>query len=371
MKPIRVLQIVTSMRMGGIESFLMSHYRCIDRTQVQFDFLKHRDSHDLFDDEILSLGGHIYSVPRINPLRQCRYDREVRRFFQIHNTYKIVHSHLNTFSAFPLKIAKEAGVPVCISHAHTVMKGLDFRTPFRLYTKAVLPRYYTDAFACSEAAGEWMFRGRPYQLWPNPIDTRLFTPNAGVRKELREQMHLQNAYVIGMVANFRPVKNHPFILRVFAALCKEEPNAVLLLVGDGSTKAAVQKLAKDLQIADKVIFTGVCTDTERLLQVMDVFVLPSVSEGFSISVLEAESVGLPCVVSSGVPRDVKLFSEMQTTFLDISDVEPWVRQILALKNYTKKSWAHEIQKTPYDVQNSAEKLMNFYLARSQGVEYTA
>lgn len=368
MKPIRVLQVVTSMNMGGIENFLMSYYRHMDRTQVQFDFLKHRDTHDLFDDEILSMGGKIYAVPRINPLRQYHYAHEVRRFFQTHNTYKIIHSHLNTFSAYPLRFAKEAGIPVRIAHAHAVTTKLDFRTPFRLYTKAVLPRYYTDAFACSKAGGAWLFRGKPYQLWPNAIDTNVFTQNTAVREQVRAQMHLQNAYVIGMVANFSPIKNHSFILRVFAALCQTEPNAVLLLVGDGVKKADVQRQAMELRIADKVIFTGVRTDTDRLLQAMDVFVLPSISEGFSISALEAESVGLPCVLSAGIPRDVKLFPEMQTVFLDISSIEPWVQELLALKNYPKKDWAQEIRKTPYDIENSAKQLAAFYLNRSKSVE---
>ncbi|OUQ79826.1 hypothetical protein B5E43_05330 [Flavonifractor sp. An100] len=129
-----------------------------------------------------------------------------------------------------------------------------------------------------------------------------------------------------------------------------------------------QKLATDLQIADKVIFTGIRKDTARLLQAMDVFVLPSISEGFSVSALEAESVGLPCVLSKGVPTDVKLFPQMQTIFLPVENVDEWVRQLRQLKGCGKTCWADEIRQTMYDVNNGAKQLMEYYMEKSRSLE---
>lgn len=367
-QPIRILQVVTNLNMGGIENFLVSHYRRMDHEQVQFDFLKHRDTHDYFDDEVKGMGAHIYSVPRLNPLLQPRYDRALRNFLQTHD-YKIVHSHLNLYSCFPLKIAKEVGVPVRIAHAHATTKlKFNLRAPVQLYAKWALPHYYTDAFACSQAGGEWMFGGRPFAIWPNAIDTNRFSYNEAVRQEVREKLGVRDAFVIGMVANFSPIKNHPFILRVFSKLCKTEPNARLLLVGDGTKKNEIERLAAQLQITDQVIFTGVRKDTERLLQAMDVFVLPSFTEGFAISVLEAESVGLPCLVSDGVPRDIKLFPEMQTEFLSIENMDAWVSRLLECRDCGKRSWADEIRRTPYDLDNSARQLMHFYLEKYRSLE---
>ena len=366
MAPIRVLQIVTSMNMGGIENYLMTNYRKIDRTRVQFDFLKHRDSHDLFDDEILDLGGKIYSVPPINPLRQHTYDRAVADFFRAHkDTYSIVHSHINTFSAYPLRLAAQEGIPVRIAHAHATTKKLDLKTPFRLYTKRILPRYITDAFACSEAAGNWLFADFPFSVLPNPIDATAFVPQADIRRKMRQALGISNRYVVGMVASFSAIKNHKFMVDVFAKVHTAMPNAVLLLVGDGPLREQVAAQVQSYGLEDAVVFAGVRKDIAHILQCMDVFVMPSISEGFAISALEAEATGLPCVLSTGVPPDVKLFPEMQTVFLPLEAQTQWVQTILSVATAPKIAWAEKIAQTDFDASKSAARLMRFYEEKMQ------
>jgi hypothetical protein len=104
MAPIRVLQVFTTMGRGGAESMIMNYYRHIDRSKVQFDFIVHRNQPAAFDDEIKALGGSIYYLPEINPLFPKQYYQELRNFFKTHDLYYIVHSHINTFSTFTLKI---------------------------------------------------------------------------------------------------------------------------------------------------------------------------------------------------------------------------------------------------------------------------
>ena len=102
---IRVLQVVTSMNRGGLETMIMNYYRKIDKTRVQFDFLEHRDFKSDYTDEILSMGGNIYKVPRQNPLSSS-YKKALKDFFEEHKEYKIVHSHIDCMSADPLAAAK-------------------------------------------------------------------------------------------------------------------------------------------------------------------------------------------------------------------------------------------------------------------------
>ena len=103
---IKVLQVFTMMDRGGSESMIMNYYRNIDREKIQFDFLVHRKEKCDFDDEIKNLGGKIYKLSPINPIFPGKYYEELRLFFSTHNEYSIIHSHLNTFSCFPLKIAR-------------------------------------------------------------------------------------------------------------------------------------------------------------------------------------------------------------------------------------------------------------------------
>src|SRR5699024_4766695 len=134
---IRVLQVVTTMDIGGLETFIMNIYRNIDRTKVQFDFLKHRDTDSFFDEEIKKMGGRIYNVPPINPMHHKKYLNALASFFEMNDEYKIVHSHINTYSMYVLRAAEKANIPVRIAHSHatTPTKIFDLKFLFRNYTK--------------------------------------------------------------------------------------------------------------------------------------------------------------------------------------------------------------------------------------------
>src|SRR5690606_35246150 len=128
MSVIRVLQVFTVMNRGGAESMIMNYYRNINRDKVQFDFLVHRKEKAAFDDEIESLGGKIFKIDPINPLFPGKYFKQLRNFFKEHSEYSIVHSHLNTFSSFPLKIAAEFNIPYRIAHAHIAIDNINIKT---------------------------------------------------------------------------------------------------------------------------------------------------------------------------------------------------------------------------------------------------
>lgn len=116
-EPIRVLHVVTYMGRGGLETMLMNYYRHIDRDKIQFDFLVHRDFEADYDSEILSLGGKIYHLPRLNPF-SLNYRKQLDLFFKQHKEYKIVHVHQDCLSSIILKYAKKNNIPVIIAHSH-------------------------------------------------------------------------------------------------------------------------------------------------------------------------------------------------------------------------------------------------------------
>ena len=147
----RVLQVVTYMGRGGLETMLMNYYRHMDRSRIQFDFLVHRDFQADYDGEIESLGGRIYRVPRLNPLSPGYY-RALNRFFSSH-PYPVVHSHLDCMSAYPLRAAKRAGAPVRIAHAHNTNQDKNWKYVWKRLSNRRIGAYATDFFACGEAAG--------------------------------------------------------------------------------------------------------------------------------------------------------------------------------------------------------------------------
>ena len=210
---IRVLHIVSYMGRGGLETMIMNYYRHTNRTKVQFDFLVHRDFTADYDNEILALGGNIYRIPKLNPFSPL-YFRALDSFFSEHH-YDIVHSHLDCLSAYPLKIAEKHGVKTRIAHAHNADQDHNLKYLIKAYAKRRIPRYATDFFACSQAAGQWMFPGQRFQVMKNAIDARQYIYNPETERIMKEKFGLQNKFVIGHVGRFSPQKNHNFLIDIF------------------------------------------------------------------------------------------------------------------------------------------------------------
>ena len=359
MTPIRVLQVVTHMERSGLESTLMNYYRHIDRERVQFDFLVHRQERAAFDDEIESLGGKLYRLPRLVPWSEG-YLAALNHFFDEHPEYKIVHVHQDCLSSVILRAAVQHNIPVRIAHSHNANQDKNLKYPIKLWYKRSIPKYTTNLFACGKDAGDWMFGGAPYQIINNAIDATAYSFNPKKRIEMRHQLGLADKLIIGHVGRFNPQKNHPFLLDIFAALLKKEPNAVLLLVGGGEDMPKIQAKAHALGIAEHVRFLGVRSDVAALMQAMDVFVFPSLYEGLGIVLIEAQAAGLPCVVSNTIPREAYL-TDLVTAERLSSSTETWADNILEKRNFPRTDRRAEIAAHGFDITTEAVKLQEFYI----------
>lgn len=359
MTPIRVLQVVTHMERGGLESMLMNYYRHIDRERVQFDFLVHRQERAAFDDEIESLGGKLYRLPRLVPWSEG-YLAALNHFFDEHPEYKIVHVHQDCLSSVILRAAAQHNIPVRIAHSHNANQDKNLKYPIKLWYKQSIPKYTTNLFACGKDAGDWMFGGAPYQIINNAIDATAYSFNPKKRIEMRHQLGLADKLIIGHVGRFNPQKNHLFLLDIFAALLKKEPNAVLLLVGGGEDMLKIQAKAHALGIAEHVRFLGVRSDVADLMQAMDVFVFPSLYEGLGIVLIEAQAAGLPCVVSDTIPREAYL-TDLVTAERLSSSTETWADNILEKRNFPRTDRRAEIAAHGFDITTEAVKLQEFYI----------
>lgn len=355
---IRVLHVVTHMNRGGLETMLMNYYRNIDRSQLQFDFLVHREKRADYDDEIESLGGRIYRLPPLNPF-DLTYRRKLQQFFLKHPEYKIVHSHIDCMSAIPLKAAKKAGIPVRIAHSHNNNQDKDAKYILKLLYKHCISQYATKLMACSQAAGEWMFGDREFVVLNNAIDAKDYQYNQKVREIQRNALGIAlDNFVVGHVGRFSPQKNHEFLIDVFAELIKKG-EATLLLVGDGDLRDCIYKKACQLGIERRIIFTGVRNDVADLLQAMDVFVFPSYYEGLGIVVIEAQASGLPCLISDGVPVECKKTDLVQQIPLS-EGAKAWATAIVSVDGTRRRNTYEEIKASGYDIVENARKLQCFY-----------
>lgn len=298
---IRVLHVLNKLGSGGAESFLMNMYRMIDKEKVQFDFLIRSDQNGPIVDEIISMGGRIYQISDF-PRHFIKNRHEVKLFFKNHKEYNIVHVHANSLVYItPLKEAKNAGISNIILHSHNANSAnLPFLKIIHMINKKRISDWISFRFACSDLAGRWMYDNNEFSVIYNGISLEKFSFSHNARSVIRKLYSITDEYVIGNVGRMSHQKNHKFILNVFADFVKIYPNSKLLLIGEGELFLKMQSTAKKLNISDKVIFTGAVNNVYEYLSAMDVFFLPSFYEGFPVAYVEAQSVGLPCVVSDTI-----------------------------------------------------------------------
>lgn len=362
---IRILHVLGLLDRGGAESVIMELYRHIDRSKVQFDFVVHTSRKCEYNDEIVSMGGRIFSLPPITPKSMISYKKAWTSLLSEHQEWKIIHGHVRSTASIYLRVAKKMG-RFTIAHSHSTSSGKGiYAIAKNFLQKKIIADYY---FACSKKAGEWLFGKRinncsNYSILPNAIDTEKFKFDKKTRDSIRQDLNCCGAIILGHVGSFYDVKNHSFLLDIFYEFQKHY-DSKLLLVGDGTLKSIIEAKAKEMGIYEKILFLGVRDDVNRILQAMDVFVFPSKYEGLPVAVVEAQTAGLACVISDRVPNDVILTNGLVTSLsLDLSARE-WTEHIISRLGEERINRVDEVKSQGYDIFDTACWLEEFYLSVS-------
>jgi glycosyltransferase involved in cell wall biosynthesis len=164
-----------------------------------------------------------------------------------------------------------------------------------------------DFFACSQPAGLSRFDPEiipSFQVINNGIDSKAYAFDPASRAAVRKSYGIDSeTVVVGNVGRLAYEKNQSLLLHVFKVFHSTHPESVLLLVGDGPERENLKRLAVELDLENYVIFAGTTNDVPAYLSAMDVFVFPSIFEGFGMAPLEAIAAGLPVVMSNEVIRE--------------------------------------------------------------------
>lgn len=369
-EPIRILMLFTIMNRGGAETMVMNYYRNIDRTKVQFDFMVHREERGAYDDEIEALGGRIYRMMPLHPFTFGKYQKQIVKFFNEHPDYKIIHGHCSESGYFVYKEASKRGIPVIIAHAHSTKALFDLKWFFRTYFKHAMRKYVTQIFTCGEESAIWLAGkklGKKAILQRNAIDTQRYLYSPTTAQKVRESLQISDdTLVIGHVGSFWKIKNQTFLVDIFQKLHQEEPNSKLLLIGEGELKTAIMQKAANMNLQGSVSFLGSRNDVPDLLKAIDVFVFPSLGEGLSVAMLEAQCAGLPCIVSNTIPKEVEMTDLI--TYLPLNNQpEMWCKYILKAyqKSNDRNQYPAVLTEKGYDIKRNAEWLQNYYIEQWQ------
>ena len=303
---------------------------------MHFDFLTNK-----IDPQLKAFleknNANLYEVPSLkNPFGQYK---AIKALIQ-QNKYDTAYFNISTSICFlGPKAAKKCGIPKIIIHSHS--SGYDcmndkkriVMTKLNNLCRNFIYKYGTDFYACSKIAGLWMFPKRivssnKFRVINNAVDVDKFAFSPTKREDMRRELNLSDKLVVGHIGNFVYQKNHGFLIDTFNELHKIDPNACLLLLGDGVLFESIKQKVDELGLSENVIFTGRVSNANDYLQAMDIFVLPSNFEGLGIVAVEAQASGLKCVFSDRVPEEAILTENCVSLKINgVNDAKIWAEKI--------------------------------------------
>lgn len=354
---------------GGVEAFLLNVFRYLDKDLFEVHFLTcGKTTYGMYEHEIIENGGVVEEIA-IYPdsfLKQMKVYHELSKYFRKEKP-EVVHinSSALSFQLLASLAAEKEGVQSRILHSHNyVPTPSNIKSCLKSFFKPILSRTGTRFLACSKGAALWMFTPWVVQnkaeIIPNGIDTKKFLFDKKKRDLFRQELGIGEQFVIGNIGRFQKQKNHPFIISVFEELLKYNPLAILLLVGEGELKKEIQELVKAKGMEESVFFLGERNDMDYFLSAIDVFIFPSLFEGFGIAALEAQASGAGVFLSDTIPTEVNVTGKAK--YLSINDAKLWAKE---LAQYTslpnRRGENHLIFDKGYDLSDSGRKMQQIYL----------
>lgn len=359
-QPMRILQVTGPLDIGGIENLLLNLHRAIDKEEIQFDYISHSNAEGFHEEEIKKLGGNVYHCPRYSGVNHFDYLHWWSDFFNSHKEYKIIHSHIRSTASLFLPIAKQHGLHTIV-HSHSTAtdgKGISFL--LRTHNQKKLENMVEYRFACSDSAGKWLFPTKEFYILKNAIDTETYKFNEIIREQIRTEYKFKSEdIVIGTVGRYDPRKNPEGIMEIFSNCHDLSDKFKLLWVGCGEKNAEAERFLEDKNISAYSILTEKRNDVYRLLQAIDIFILPSFSEGLGLSAIEAQAAGLPCFLSDTIPHEVKITELCR--FLPLGDYKHWAEEICKTDISNRHDTSKQIISAGYDIHTTAKWLEDFYL----------
>ena len=356
----RVLQIFGGIPDGGVATVLKNIALYIDKNKYDIFFLlnENENSNQHTFINFLNNNNLVYMVLPSLKLKNIYLYLKKLSIFYSDNQFDIIHLHSPNLVLFNFIFAKRNNIKVRIVHAHSIKSSNSFFK--RIRNKIVmfpLKKLSTHYCACSIESAKKFFKGQDTFIYKNGINTGLFKFNETKRNQIRLELNLSSKIILGHVGRVSIEKNQTFLLDII----KHLPNRYhLLIVGDGELLDDLKSKSKKLKVEEKVTFLGNINNVNEVMQAFDIFLFPSLFEGFPLVLIEAQDCGIPILASNNVSEECKLTKLVK--FLSISEVKEWISAIENTDINTNKriTYSQQLVDKGYDVKESVKSLESWY-----------
>lgn len=361
-RKIKVMHFVSGLVSGGVEEMLYNYCKFMDQNKYQFVIVYQHEAVDTCIKKIQSTGCKTIRITA----RSENFFKNIKDSIEIIKKEKpdIVHAHMNLMNFCALYAAKKANVSIRISHSHIAEKNksIIFRI-MAYFCKKLCIRNATALFTCGEEAGEYLYGSKLMKSGKvthikNAVDLEYFIITDNIRNKTRKELGLNDEFVVGHIGRFTQQKNHERLIDIFNALLKHKGNAKLLLVGTGELEGQIKTKAKELGIENKIIFYGTTNTINKVYAAIDVFVLPSLYEGFPVVSIEVQAANIPALFSDTIAETSKITDAIQFYSLKKTDDE-WARKIVEIYEKFKPCDLTKLRKL-YDIRSRASHLDKCY-----------
>lgn len=355
----KVLMLLYDLRVAaGVSSYAMNYYRSLDHNKIRMDFVTYRSSESTYIEEIRNNGDEVFILP---PFRNIITHSQACLSIIRNGQYDIIHDNSLLITLPFMSIAKKY-VGIRILHSHSARLGETDKNEKR--NRVFLPlllntvNHYT---ACSNKAGKAMFNGRDFTVIPNVINTERFKYNQETRKRIRRQEKCEGKRIIGSIGRMADAKNPFFAIDVIEKVVHSNSDIMYWWIGSGALFEQVHDYVQKKGLEKKIRLFENRPDIPDLLQAIDLFFMPSKSEGFGLACLEAEAAGLQCVVSDEFPNEVDVTGNVRFVSLRQTKQE-WAEIILEqLTNNPDRIDANEkTQQSVYSDTDAGRHLYEYY-----------
>lgn len=355
---------------GGQEAFMVNMYKNFENNNIHYTFCTPFNSENKTlieltkqkNDEIVAYNYEFHSKLRKKSIKKTAKDLLSK------NEYDIIH--IQSGSIYTLlavaKLAKKYGVKKVIVHSHCTGNNNFKYKLIKWFSDRKIDKYVDIYFACSDLAAVWKFpknviENNNYVMVKNGIDIEKFTFNNNKRNKYREEFNLTNEIVLCNVGRFELQKNHEFTIKLAEQLKIANFNFKFILVGTGSLKEKMINKIKELGLENYFIILENRTDIAEIMMASDIFVLPSLFEGFPVTLIEAQASGIYSLASDLITKEAIITDICH--YLSLDDVGVWVEKIKDFSNQLKnrEKYAEIVSNAGYSSKQSALLLEDKYL----------
>lgn len=370
MRKIKLAMLTDRLQLDGVGTVIMNYCTHLDRSKFDITIITgapvaeaNRFRCDQSDIQLIELPKR-----KVSPLKFYKsLDRELAV-----GKYNICHVHGNSATkSIELFIAWKNHIKVRVMHCHNSQCQ-----HIRIHQMLVpiFKRLYTKAFACSEIAGNWIFEKDKFTVIPNAFETDKYRFDSIKREDYRNELNINDAFLIGFVGHLNAQKNYWHTVKCFEEYWhKKNPQAKLLMVGDGAGKEELKQYVNASACKNNIIIYGESDDIPGILSAIDVFVFPSHYEGLGIAAIEAQISGLPCIISEQVPREVQLSNQCVSLPIGEENISLWAEKLQEFSELSidRTAFYEEHQKEigQYDITEAAKFVKGLYLQCLEGSKY--